>query len=82
MGVYKEMQLQRRDKRLGGPEEGPAIPDPVREMATKLAWAVGSTLKESYTSGTPLKVWASGMAQRIFLRSQERRSKSGAHGPR
>lgn len=37
-----------------------------KELATKLAWAVGSTLHTSYSKKGPLREWADRMASRLW----------------
>lgn len=84
MGVYKELALQRRDKGRNGasPSPGHSEEDPERAMATKLAWAVGSTLSERYGEGTPLKDWANGLAARIVSRHNTAARRGGSAGSR
>jgi hypothetical protein len=38
----------------------------VKELSTKIAWAVGSTLHLSYGERTKLKDWAADLALRVY----------------
>ena len=66
MGVYKEMKIQERAKKNRGSPSSIPQDTPLRELATKLAWAVGSVLEENYRSGSPLKRWAERLAQQLL----------------
>lgn len=80
MGVYKQQLLEEQDRRNGTPRGKPE--EPIQALATKLAWAVGSTLKQPYGAGSPLKLWGRTLAERIIRRNEERRSSSGVPVPR
>ena len=82
MGVYKEMKLQGRDKKNGRPQDAREREDPLRELATKLAWAVGSVLEENYRSGSPLKRWAERLAQQLLDHHENAARKGGVPGSR
>ena len=52
------------------------------ELATKLAWAVGSTLHVGYGRKTHLRRWALGMAERLYERRLEGLDWAGKRGNR
>lgn len=82
MGVYKEMKLQERDQKNGRLSASRRVEEPIRELATKLAWAVGSVLEENYRSGSPLKRWAERLAQQIIDNHKTAARKGGGPGSR